>query len=1134
MKFNKEFTARKHNKYSIRKFSVGIASILVGSIFFYGQNAQAAEEQQNDVSVGQNNNEESQPPSIESNEATVSKVNKGSTTQGQQVSTNNNNPADVVNGVTQQPNAQATTNSNQPQVVPAPKQLNNQVQSNQNLKQQKQVPTKPVLKQAQVETKEVNAQTKQIDLFNYVEQNSQHLTENEREFYLRAIAREMPILTKDWKHIYDKNYTAVTNDVNTSTVGDQKVRNVKNITESLQKLITNRDSDAFYTNLRNDEASKNSNHFTLSNNVEKDQDGKQSIKLELSKNIVPISFPHHGKWLKWQHRFDHWGIRTNDSLNNKIEEVKLKYKWNGQAYEEVVNRDKDGFYWYKEDEKHGFKPHLGGAVDFFVKLKKNAILDKNKDAVWGYILSDAEHKNPMAIVNYAFKKYNFGNQNFDQKFNNSTMTTLKQEVTNKINDARRGFSAQDSSKDYYLALVNQATENRTTSEQYIEAIAKLTNINQRVATALSEARPTTIQQRRTVTANTKDVDVLKYIEENSKYLSDEERKFYLRQATRHLSFYSRDWSNIYKKDYDSISKNVHTRIVESRYIDDLNNVLSSMYELIESRNNDQFYKELTSDSASQNLNNSYTVDNNVTQNNGQQTLKISVSKAPLFFSSYKNGAWSEWKQRFEQWGLRTNESINRKIDKVIAKYRWNNQDYEDVLVKDNKGFYWYKEDEKFKEGKAKVGGEVDFLITFKKDAVLDKVNDKLWGYVVSDSKELNTRAGANIGFEKVDFEPVLTKFNSQTIAKLKQDLLNNIETLTPVLTGLDQNVEGFKTKLEAINTDNLTEQQFEQVKSQLDSVTKEVAQAALKNSLLAIPSNKEHLAQYAKLLNDGYFSSFQSLNTDPVNSLNADGSVTLLPQGYLFYNLKTENDLAPGKQVNLTLVANKVDENTKFEYAVQGENNIYIVGISDIPKTSDGVYTLQNFTIPQGAKKFALRLDNRKGSSDTHVNLFKLVPEDNKQNKTENLLVIPDNFQHIGKYAKYTQNGQFLSFQSLNTTPINSFNADGSLTLKPKGYLFYNLKAEGDLAPGKQFKIIVMTSQIDPNTKLEYGFHDMQNKLGKTVTAITKTNEGTYTIDNVTVPENVKDVALRLDNRTGTTDTIIQGVFVLPKKVTEV
>lgn len=162
------------------------------------------------------------------------------------------------------------------------------------------------------------------------------------------------------------------------------------------------------------------------------------------------------------------------------------------------------------------------------------------------------------------------------------------------------------------------------------------------------------------------------------------------------------------------------------------------------------------------------------------------------------------------------------------------------------------------------------------------------------------------------------------------------------------------------------------------------------------------------------------------------------------------------------------------------------------------------------------------------------MPEDNQKNKAENLLVIPDNFQHIGNYAKYMQDGQFLSFQTLNTQPINSFNPDGSVTLKPKGYLFYNLKAEGELAPGKQFNILVMTSQVDPKTKFEYGFHDQSNSLGRTITAITKTNDGTFTIENVTVPQNVKDVALRLDNRTGTSDTIIQGVFVLPKKTTEV
>jgi hypothetical protein len=1123
LKYNKEFTARRHNKYSIRKFSVGLASILVGSIFFYGQNAQAAEGQQSDVSTAQSNEGNAQ--------ATSSTAQNNNSVNAQAVSADNSVAASSSNGNVQQPTAQATSSTSQPQAVQAPVQSTDQAQ--QNVAQQSQQVVKPVLKQAQIETKEINANTKEVDVFKYVEENSKHLTENERQFFLRSVARETPLADRNWQNLYNKNYSANGGNADTRNIQESKVQNVKIITDALQKLVADRDKDEFYTDLRPDNKAARTNSFTLNNNIEKDQDGKQSIKLGLKKTIIPITYPQGGKWYSWNHRFEHWGLRTNDSINNKIKEVRLKYGWNGKQYDEVVTRDKDGFYWFKQDEKHGFKGHLGGAVDFVVKFKKNAVIDKTKDAIWGYILSDAEHKNPMAVVNYGFKKFNLGQQNFEKKFNDSTLNALKQNVTNKISDATRGFSEQDTQKNYYLGLVNKATATVTTSEQYAEATAKLTNIDQRVTSALEEVRPTT-PTRRTVNANTKDVDVLKYVEEYSKYLSDEERKFFLRQVTRHSGFLAQDWNHIYRKDYNGISTNVNTRTIGAGNVAQINKLLTSLYELIENRNNDQLYKELTNDTASNNLPNSYTLDNNITKSNGQQTVKVTVGKQTLQFSQYQNGDWWDWKQRFAQWGLRANEALNRKIDKVVAKYRWSGEDKEDILVRDSKGFYWFKEDEKFPDGKAKVGGSVDFYLTFKKDAVIDKDNDKLWGYVISDSKELETRAGANVGFGKVDFASVVSTFNGQTVSTLKQELLSNIETLKPVITANELDANALKTKVEAVNTNNLSEGQFEQVKSQLEALTKEVAQAALKNNLVAVPGSKEHLSHYAQSTNDGYFYGFQSLNTDPVNSLNADGSVTLKPKGYLFYNLKAENELAPGKQVNLTILATQVAENAKFEYAVQGENDQYIVPISQIPKTTDGQYKLQNFTIPQGAKKFALRLDNRQGTTNTHVNVFTLVPESNKKNKAENLLVIPDNLQHIGKYAEYTQDGQFLSFQSLNTTPINSFNADGSLTLKPKGYLFYNLKAQGALAPGKQFNILVMTSQVDPNTKLEYGFHDQNNRLNNTVTAITKTNEGSYRIDNVTVPENVKDIALRLDNRTGTSDTIIQGVFVLPKKTTEV
>lgn len=1130
MKNIQEFAARKHNKYSIRKFSVGIASILVGSIFFYNNNAQASENQpvQEGSQVTESSANDAQGQSQQQNDM-VDATNQANTNanEGAQVSERNTTADNVSNSV-QRPNAQATSSSSQPQVVQAPA-----VNSADNNQGQNVSEAPKVLQQAQVPPKEIAANTKKVDVLKYVEENKQYLTENERQFFLRAVSREVQFPDKDWQNIYKGNYDSIGADVNQREVGNQKVNGVKTVVDAVQRLIADRDKDSYYTDLRQDNTARRTNSFTVSNDIVKDNEGRQSIKLGLRKEFVPISYPQGGKWHPWSHRFEHWGLRTSESLSKKIEEVRVQYKWNKKAYDQVMTRDKDGFYWHKDDEANGYKPHYGGGVDFLVKLKKGVILNKDEDKAWGHIISDARHFHPMAVVNYEFKKFNFENQNFDKNFNASSLATLKDALNNKISDAQRGFADADANKTYYSGLVTAAVTNVQTAEQYVNAKAKLANIDKRVSYALQEVRPTTVQNRQTVNANTKDVDVLKYVEANSNYLSDEERKFFLRQVTRHSGFHDRDWNNIYNKNYDSISTNVNTRTVGESNVAELNKLLTAMYELIESRNNDQHYKELTNDQASQNLNNSFTLDNNVTQNNGQQTIKVTVSKATLQFSDYQNGDWWNWSKRYEQWGLRTNEALNRKIDKVVAKYRWNGQDREDVLVRDSKGFYWFKEDEKFENGKAKIGGGVDFHITFKKDVVLDKEHDKLWGYVISDSKELETKAGANIGFGKVDFTPVLTAVNTQTLTNLKQDLLNNIQTLTPVLTANEQNAETFKTKAEAVTTDNLNEQQYEQVKAQLAAITQEVAQAALKNNLVTVPTNKEHLSQYAKLSSDNYFLSFQSLNTDPTNSLNADGSVTLKPNGYLFYNVKAENALAPGKQINLTVLANKVDSNAKFEYAVQGENNNYIVGVTQIPKIGEGQYKLQNFTIPQGAKKFALRLDNRTGTTDTHVNLFTLVPEDNQKNKAENLLVIPDNFQHIGNYAKYMKDGQFLSFQTLNTQPINSFNPDGSVTLKPKGYLFYNLKAEGELAPGKQFNVLVMTSQVDPKTKFEYGFHDQSNKLGNTITAITKTNEGTFTIENVTVPENVKDVALRLDNRTGTTDTIIQGVFVLPKKVTE-
>lgn len=177
-----------------------------------------------------------------------------------------------------------------------------------------------------------------------------------------------------------------------------------------------------------------------------------------------------------------------------------------------------------------------------------------------------------------------------------------------------------------------------------------------------------------------------------------------------------------------------------------------------------------------------------------------------------------------------------------------------------------------------------------------------------------------------------------------------------------------------------------------------------------------------------------------------------------------------------------------------------------------------------------LRLDNRNGVDAVQVSGFKVISSDHSNPNGQNLLVIPGNKENIKDYAATNSDPYFLSFQTLKTDPLNSLNADGSLTLKPGGYFFYNLKAQDKLAPGKQFSIKVLSNSNNANTKFEYAFHSSNGEYGKTIKAITQTQDGVYSVEDVVVPDNATDVSLRLDNRLGKQDVVVQGIFVLPKK----
>lgn len=1175
--FKAHMSTTKH-RYAIRKFSIGIASILVGIALYYGANQEAQASEQ----VSQSNNVSRNPSDIvqssretdvtnSTGKETVNELsdnvrNQSSNsdnenTQGNQLlkvsQVNKNNDSSVssqsstqqsqpVNGTidrlgqSQVNNnrqvSNASTNTNEAVTNTIHQDLGLDVHQSleqrpqQNANQSNVNVGKPKIYSVQVVRKTVSAKTKDVDVLKIIESHSKYLSDEERKYFLRVVSRNSSFQPRDWKHIYRKDYNGISATVNSRVIGASKVKINNKIINAMYDLIENRNNDNYYRELS---GKKSVNYYKIDNRIRREQD-QQIVKVPISKSTKKISEYKGGRWVPWNQRYEQWGLRTNESLNNKIEQVFVKYRWKGQDYKDVLTRNNKGFYWFKEDEKFTVgKSNIGGGVDFFIKFKKNAVLDKAKDLLWGYIISDTKENRTMLGSNIGFKKLNLGESNLDKRFNNFALNNFKEKITTKLNNPNSVFATSVGNKSHYLNLLNKATENVTSSLDYQRAILSLNNLEARLISADNEVKPTTLTHQQ-VSTDTHVVDVFKYINANEQHLTEEERLLFLHTAIRYTSLTENDWDKVYSKNYDTLSTNANTRRLNATQVTNINKTLNALYDLIQNRNSDNFYKELTNDSKTGGGQNHFSVKNSIQQIEGHQTLEFAFSKNTMQLSQNKNGRWQPLNIRYEQWGLRTNESLNNKIEQVLVKYCWNGKEQEEVLKRNDKGFYWFKEDEKFAINKSNLGSSLNYLIKFKKGATLDEAKDVAWGYIISDSKNLSTVTDANIGFEKLTFNAVEQKFNQQTVLNLKQQLVDHINNQSSKLTSQANDVQTYIDQVNAITTSATTPLSVDEVKAQLKTVLQQVMQAVeeneQQNNIIKILSNKQHLKLFAQSHKDVNFHTFQSKNTNPANSINADGSLTLKPKGYFFYHLKTVDKLAPGKQINIKVLADKVDETTKFEYSVQRKDNTYLVIVSDIPKLKEGYYVLKNFVVPKDAERISLRLDNRTGTTEAQIKSVTVTIANSKKNDLfeKNLIVTPINQQHIGKYAKHIKDKYFYSFQSLKTGPVNSINPDGTLTIKPKGYFFYNLKAIDQLAPGQTFNIQVDGTQVDATTKVEYAIYDAQNNLLAKITDIPKNEDGTYKLENIVVPDNASRIAVRVDNRKGTSNTQLSGLYVVP------
>ena len=176
-------------------------------------------------------------------------------------------------------------------------------------------------------------------------------------------------------------------------------------------------------------------------------------------------------------------------------------------------------------------------------------------------------------------------------------------------------------------------------------------------------------------------------------------------------------------------------------------------------------------------------------------------------------------------------------------------------------------------------------------------------------------------------------------------------------------------KGEPFRFEDFTSEQLEQIRvfiggqnTQLEEIPK-----GIEDNLIVTPPNKEHLRLYAESINDKYFSSFQSLNIVPTNSLNPDSSLELNENSYFFYSLKAIDDLAPSNKFSIKIVAENKKPETTFEYNIVDENGDYLVKNTNIVQNQGDIYFIENIEVPPNASIINLRLDNRKSLEKTSI-----------------------------------------------------------------------------------------------------------------------------------------------------------------------
>ncbi|WP_145579228.1 GA-like domain-containing protein [Staphylococcus xylosus] len=272
---------------------------------------------------------------------------------------------------------------------------------------------------------------------------------------------------------------------------------------------------------------------------------------------------------------------------------------------------------------------------------------------------------------------------------------------------------------------------------------------------------------------------LREVERNRNELTEEERKLFLRNIIRQTSL--KNNKSAYNRIFDGDYEVAGNRKINSSQADKINQLLYKMKDLTFNRNNDDYRAVYTFTNQSDVTKNHFgIVEDEIFYNNGEVLIATMVLSKEKGRGTY----------RFENYAIRPNASLNKKIKQVFAVYDGRQRV---LLQQDHLGYYSYTRPDSGTNGNPNTGGgsggSVEFVISFDASYYIDVKKDKLFGYILSDTLDPNVLRGVNITNQSVDIDDVARRINTALIKAKKKKAEQAIEAAEQAKQQVEQKIQ---------------------------------------------------------------------------------------------------------------------------------------------------------------------------------------------------------------------------------------------------------------------------------------------------------------------------------------------------------